>query len=53
VLKSYKGLKEATHVYILKLRGQGDIAEYLLDQNDLTKKIRYRQNEVITNLKGI
>jgi len=52
-VKSYKGLKEATHVYVLKPRGQGDISEYLLNQRDLAKKISYRQNEVIKNLKGI
>jgi hypothetical protein len=52
-VKSYKGLKEATHVYVLKSRGEGNISEYLLNQRDLAKKISYRQNEVITNLKGI
>jgi len=52
-VKSYKGLKEATHVYVLKQRGEGDISEYLLNQRDLAKKISYRQNEVIRNLKGI
>ncbi|GIU00743.1 hypothetical protein TSL6_12490 [Sulfurovum sp. TSL6] len=52
-VKSYKGLKEVTHVYILKSLGQGDISAYLLNQRDLAKKISYRQNEVITNLKGI
>ncbi len=52
-VKNYKGLKEATHVYVLKSRGQGDISEYLLSHSDLTKKISYRQNEVITNLVGI
>ncbi len=52
-LKTYKGLKEVTHAYILKEKGKGDISEYLLKQTDLVKKISYRQNEVITNLEGI
>ena len=51
-LKTYKGLKEVTHVYVLKEKGKGDISEYLLKQTDLDKKISYRQNEVIINLEG-
>ena len=51
-LKTYKGLKEVTHAYVLKETGSGDVSEYLLTQSDLAKKISYRQNEVITNLEG-
>jgi endonuclease/exonuclease/phosphatase family metal-dependent hydrolase len=51
-LKTYKGLKEVTHGYVFKETGKGDISEYLLTQADLTKKISYRQNEVITQLEG-
>jgi len=51
-LKTYMGLKEVTHVYVLKETGKGDVSEYLLTQVDLTKKISYRQNEVITHLIG-
>ena len=51
-LKTYKGLKEVTHVYVVKEKGTEDISEYLLKQEDLVKKNSYRQNEVIIDLIG-
>ncbi|PHS33759.1 MAG: hypothetical protein COA92_04460 [Sulfurovum sp.] len=52
-MKEYKGLKELTHVYVLKDKGREDVSKYLLRASDLSKKISYRQNEVVTDLVGI
>jgi len=52
-LKTYKGLKEVTHIVILKEKREGDISKYLLKQTDMDKEISYRQNEVVSNLEGI
>jgi hypothetical protein len=51
-MKEYKGLKELTHVYVLKEKGRADPHHYMLTQKDLLKKIAYRQNEVIEGLVG-
>jgi len=52
-IKTYKGLKELTHVYIAKEKGKVDVQKYMLRQNDLSKKIAYRQNEVLKDIVGI
>jgi len=52
-IKTYKGLKELTHVYVLKEKGEEDISPYLLQHADVLKKISYRQNEVFSDLVGI
>ena len=51
-IKTYKGLKELTHVHMLKEKGEIDIYPYLLQRSDFLKKISHRQNEVFTNLVG-
>lgn len=51
-MKEYKGLKELTHVYVLKEKGRSDTDIYRLKQEDFSKKIAYRQNEVIQDLVG-
>jgi len=52
-MKNYQGLKELTHVYILKENGKVDIKPYLLESSSLLKSNTYRQNEVIINVTGI
>ena len=52
-MKDYKGLKELTHVYVLKEKGEENVSKYLLKQTDLSEKISTRQNEVIIDLVGI
>ena len=51
-VKSYNGLKELTHVYVLQDKGEKDISKYILSTSDLSKDISHRQNEVITDLVG-
>ena len=51
-MKAYKGLKELTHVYVLKEKGRVETTPYSLKQEDLSKKIAYRQNEVMEGLVG-
>lgn len=51
-MKEYKGLKELTHVYVLKEKGRVETSPYRLKQEDLSKKIAYRQNEVLEGLEG-
>jgi len=51
-MKDYKGLKELTHVYVLKEKGEESVSKYVLKQADLSKKISTRQNEVIHDLTG-
>ena len=51
-MKEYKGLKELTHVYVLKEKSKADPYTYILKQEDFSKKIAYRQNEVIEGLVG-
>ncbi len=52
-MKEYNGLKELTHVYVLKEKEKENISAYCLNQSDFSKKIRYRQNEVVFNIIGI
>ncbi len=52
-LKTYKGLKELTHVYVLQDKGEEEISKFILGASDLSKEISYRQNEVIKDLVGI
>jgi len=52
-IKTYKGLKEVTHAYVLKEKGDENISKYLLRQKDLTKKIVSRQNEVVKDIIGL
>ncbi|MBT8348680.1 MAG: hypothetical protein KJP24_04375, partial [Sulfurovum sp.] len=52
-VKSYQGLKELTHVYVLQDKGKEDISKYFLAASDLSNKILYRQNEVIKDIVGI
>ena len=51
-MKEYKGLKELTHVYVLKEKNKVDPYTYILKQEDFSKKVAYRQNEVIKDLVG-
>jgi len=51
-VKTYKGLKELTHVYVLQDKGKEDSSKYVLRTADLSKDISKRQNEVITDLAG-
>ena len=51
-IKRYKGLKEITHAYKLKEKGKVDLEGYYLNAT-LAKDQAVRQNEVVTNLKGI
>ena len=51
-LKTYKGLKELTHVYVRQDKGEEDIAKYILGASDLSKQISHRQNEVFKGLVG-
>ena len=51
-MKDYKGLKELTHVYVLKEKGSAETDSYRLKQKDFSKKVAYRQNEVIIGLVG-
>jgi endonuclease/exonuclease/phosphatase family metal-dependent hydrolase len=52
-MKTYKGLKELTHVYVLKEKGEVDTTPYSLAHSDLDKSIAYRQNEVMRNVRGV
>ena len=52
-IKTYHGLKEITHVYILKEKAERDIGPYLLTQGDVSKPIATRQNELFKSLTGI
>ena len=52
-IKTYKGLKELTHVYVLNEKAEEDVSSYLLDHSDLSKKVSYRQNEIFSELVGI
>ena len=52
-IKTYHGLKEITHAYILKEKAERDISPYLLTQGDLSKPIATRQNELFKSLTGI
>lgn len=51
-MKDYKGLKELTHVYVLKEKGKLDTSHYIVQQKNFLQKIAYRQNEVIQDLVG-
>lgn len=51
-MKSYKGLKEITHLYILKDKGGNDARGYYLSANDLLHK-KLVQNEVISDIEGV
>jgi endonuclease/exonuclease/phosphatase family metal-dependent hydrolase len=52
-IKTYHGLKEVTHAYILNEKAERDIGAYLLTQDDFTKAIATRQNELFKDLKGV
>jgi hypothetical protein len=52
-IKTYHGLKEITHAYLLKEKAETDISPYLLTQGDLSKPIATRQNELFKSLTGI
>ena len=52
-IKDYKGLKEITHAYVLKEKGEVDVSKYFLSEADLSKTIAHRQNEVIKELTGV
>lgn len=52
-IKTYHGLKEITHAYLLKEKAETDISPYLLTQGDLSKPIATRQNELLKSLTGI
>jgi len=52
-IKDYKGLKEVTHAYVLKEKGEVDVSSYHLNADEFLTKRANRQNEVIKNLVGI
>ena len=52
-IKDYKGLKELTHAYVLKEKGEVDVSSYHLNADEFLTKRANRQNEVIKNLVGI
>jgi len=52
-IKTYHGLKEITHAYILKEKAETDIVSYMLTQDDFSKPIATRQNELFKTLTGI
>jgi len=52
-IKTYKGLKELTHVYVIKKRKKEDIRKYFVRQDDLSKRISKRQNEVVKDIVGV
>jgi len=52
-IKTYKGLKELTHVYLLREKKKEDISTYLLRDSDFLKEVSYRQNEVFSEIVGI
>ena len=52
-MKTYKGLKELTHVYVLQDKGEENIFDYFLKQRDLFDKIVSRQNEVVKDIVGV
>lgn len=52
-IKTYKGLKEVTHAYILKQKGSERIDKYLLKQDDMGKRSSMRQNELFKDIVGI
>lgn len=51
-MKEYQGLKELTHLYVMKEKGSVDSHVYTLKQKDFTHNQAYRQNEVIENIVG-
>ncbi len=52
-MKTYKGLKELTHVYVLQDKGEENTSDYFLKQRDLSDKIVSRQNEVVKDIVGV
>lgn len=52
-MKTYKGLKELTHVYVLQEKGHENVSTYFLQQSDLLAKTAYRQNEVMKDIVGV
>ncbi|HEO99387.1 MAG: endonuclease/exonuclease/phosphatase family protein [Campylobacterales bacterium] len=52
-IKTYHGLKEITHAYILNEKAETDIGSYMLTQDDFSKPIATRQNELFKSLTGI
>ena len=52
-IKDYKGLKEVTHAYVLKEKGNVDVSTYHLNADAFLTKRANRQNQVIKNLVGI
>ncbi len=51
-LKTYNGLKELTHVYVLREKEEEKVSKFMLGASDLSKEISYRQNEVVRELVG-
>lgn len=52
-IKSYNGLKEVTHVYIVKEKASQDLSNYYLTQDDLQKPQAMRQNEFFKDITGV
>ena len=52
-MKEYKGLRELTHVYEIKEKGEANLSDYILTQSDLSRSITQRQNEVLKDIVGI
>ncbi|NOR55647.1 MAG: hypothetical protein GQ531_05515 [Sulfurovum sp.] len=52
-IKTYKGLKEITHLRVLEKKDKVAIAPYLLEESDLRNKDLLRQNEVLKESIGI
>jgi exonuclease III len=52
-IKNYYGLQEITHAYSMRQKERVDISDYLLREDDLSRPIAYRQNELFKDLTGV
>ena len=50
-IKEYRGLKEITHLYVLKNKGRHDNENYFYQQRDMLEN-KLQQNEVLRNISG-
>ena len=50
-IKEYRGLKEITHLYVLKNKGRHAIKNYCYQQRDILEN-KLQQNEVLCNIAG-
>lgn len=52
-ITKYKGLKEITQVYVLEKKERENAEKYMLGQDDLSKSVSERQNEMLRSITGI